>query len=324
MPLLGPDEDGRPHRPHHLRIGEVVVERDPGQPLERLDVARPRPGHDVVRQLRPRRGLVPAQRLAVVPHELLVERRLAAAGLVAVGRPEARRVRGQRLVAEDERAVRVEAELELRVGEDDPARRGPVRAVAVERERDALRLGEQVGADQLGSLLARDVLVVARLRLRRRREDRLGQLLRLDEPLRQPVPADLAGREVVLPARAGEVAAHDALDRQHVEPPALHRARVRAQLQEVVRHELARPREPERGQAREHAPLVRDVGGQDDVEGRDPVARDEQEALLVECVDLADLSRGDVGRGFRHGRAPPGGRARRGARTPCRRDGCRR
>ena len=92
---------------------------------------------------------------------------------------------------------------------------------------------------------------------------------------------------VVLPARAGEVAAHDALDRQHLEPPALDRAAVLAQREQVVRDELARPREPERGEAGEHAALVRDLGRQDDVEGRDPVAGDEEQALLVERVELA-------------------------------------
>ena len=41
---------GRSPSPEHgRRVGEVVVERDPGQALERLDVARARPGDDVVR-----------------------------------------------------------------------------------------------------------------------------------------------------------------------------------------------------------------------------------------------------------------------------------
>ena len=120
------------------------------------------------------------------------------------------------------------------------------------------------------------------------------QLLRLDQPVRQRVAADLAGREVVLPARAGEVAAHDALDRQHLEPPALGRAAVVAQREQVVRDDLARAREPERRQAGQHAALVGDLGRQDDVEGRDAVAGDEQQALVVERVELADLAASDV------------------------------
>src|SRR6185312_11047091 len=91
------------------------------------------------------------------------------------------------------------------------------RRKAVELERDALDLVEQLASDELGSFVARDVLVVARLRLRRRREDRLRELLRFDEPFREAVAADLAGRLVVLPAGAGDVAAHDAFDREHLE-----------------------------------------------------------------------------------------------------------
>ena len=50
----------------------------------------------------------------------------------------------------------------------------------------------------------------------RRREDRLGQLLGLAQPGRQRDPGDRAAGLVVLPARAGDVAADDALDRQHL------------------------------------------------------------------------------------------------------------
>ncbi len=111
---------------------------------------------------------------------------------------------------------------------------------AVELERQPLDLVEALLADERDGGGAVDVLVVAGLRLRRRREDRLGQLLRLDEPGRQPVAADLAGREVVLPARAGEVAADDALDREHLEPPALGRAPVGAEREQVVRDDRGR------------------------------------------------------------------------------------
>ena len=141
------------------------------------------------------------------------------------------------------------------------------------------------------------------------------------QALGQHVPADLAGREVVLPARAGDVAAHDALERQHLEPPALGRAAVVAQREQMVRDDVLRPREPEAGEPGEHAALVRDLGGKDDVEGRDAVARDEQQPLVVECVDLADLSACDVC-GLRHALAPLrgcGDGRRRRRRAWCRR-----
>src|SRR6185503_2850591 len=148
------------------------------------------------------------------------------AGLVLVGRPEPRRVRGERLVAEDEAARPVEAELELRVGEDDPPAAGVLGDEPVERERNLFDLVEAGLADQLDRSRAIDVLVVPRRRLRRGREDRLRQLLRLDEPGGQSVTAHLAGRDVVLPAGARAVAAHDALDGKHLETLALGRTRV--------------------------------------------------------------------------------------------------
>ena len=196
--------------------------------------------HDVVGKLRARIGLVPPGRLAVVADVLLVEAVLCAAGLVRVAGPEAGGVGGQRLVAEDEIARGVQTELELRVGDDDPGREGVLGGGAVEEKRDLLDAPEQVVPDELGGLVARDVLVVTARRLRRRREDRLGKLLRLLQTLRQPVPADLARRLVVLPARARDVAAHDALDRQHLEPPTLHRPAVLADREHVVRRRSAR------------------------------------------------------------------------------------
>src|SRR5207248_7149608 len=169
------------------------------------------------RELGPRIGLVPSGRLAVVADELLVEAVLRAAGLVRLARPEARRVRRQRLVAEDEVAVRVEPELELRVRDDDPGRPGVLRRGGVQADRDLLDLAQPRFSDELGGLVAGDVLVVAGLGLRRGREDRLRQLLGLAQPGRQRVARRRAGRLVILPARAGEVSAHDALDREHLE-----------------------------------------------------------------------------------------------------------
>ena len=82
-----------------------------------------------------------------------------------------------------------------------PALGAPLRGEPVEGDRDALRLGEHVRADDVGGLGAGDVLVVALLGLGRRREDRLGQALGLTQPGRQRVPADRAGVAVVAPAR---------------------------------------------------------------------------------------------------------------------------
>src|SRR6185503_8462040 len=87
---------------HDLRVLEIAREGDPRQLLEGLDVARACAGHDLLRQLGAGVGLLPAGLLAEVAHELLVERGLRPARRVLVGRPEARGVRRERLIAEDQ------------------------------------------------------------------------------------------------------------------------------------------------------------------------------------------------------------------------------
>ena len=79
-------------------------------------------------------------------------------------------------------------------------------------------------ADDLRGLVLADVDVVAGLRLRRRREDRFGQAIRLAQAGGQLDAADAAGLLVFLPARARQVAARDALDRQRPRAPAEHRS----------------------------------------------------------------------------------------------------
>ena len=147
-----------------------------------------------------------------------------------------------------------------------------------------------------------------------------GQALGLREALGKPVAADLAGGEVVLPPGAGQVAADDAFDREHLEPPALGRAPVLAQGDQVVRDDRFGLREPEGREPGEDAALVGDLRRQHDVEGRDAVAGHEEQALVVEGVDLADLAAGDVARCFRHEPAPFG-RECAGGRRRCRRTG---
>src|SRR5947209_16305690 len=124
-------------------------------------------------------------------------------------------------------AVGVEPELELRVRDDDPRRPRVLRRGRVQAYRDVLDVAQPTLADELGGLVARDVLVVTGLRLRRGGEDRLRQLVRLAQSLGKRVTTRRACRLVVLPARAGEVSAHDALDREHLELATLHRSEER-------------------------------------------------------------------------------------------------
>ena len=166
MPALGRMRTARPHGAVRCQPG---VERLAGDALVGLDVARARARDDVVGDRRRRRRLVPAAADGPVAHVLLVEARLAAAGLVAVGRPVARGVRREHLVADDELAVVVEAELELRVGEDHAALARVLGGEAVELDRDVAHARHQLAvADELGGAVEVDRLVVADVGLRRR------------------------------------------------------------------------------------------------------------------------------------------------------------
>jgi hypothetical protein len=51
----------------------------------------------------------------------------------------------------------------------------------------------------------------------------------------------------------------------------------------------AQQAEPEHRQRRQDAALVRDRGVQDVVVGRDPVGGDQQQRLVVDLVEVADL-----------------------------------
>ena len=84
------------------------------------------------------------------------------------------------LVAEHQLALVVQAELELRVGEDHAALARVLGGERVQLDRHLAHLLHQLAvADEFGGLLEVDRLVVALVRLGARREDRLRQLLGL-------------------------------------------------------------------------------------------------------------------------------------------------
>ena len=184
-------------------------------------------------------------------------------------------------------------------------------AKRVERERRVAHLlGQRAVADERDGALEVDRLVVALLGLRRGREERLGQLLGLLQAGGQRDARDRAGGLVVLPAGAGDVAAHDALDRQHLELAhgerrgrVPRRARRRSRRRGGWRR-CARVRaEPEDRQPGEHLALVGDRRRVDDVVGRDPVGGD-HEQLVAQVVDLPDLARGEQGEVGEGGHGP--------------------
>src|SRR5207253_8958165 len=318
------------------RISSQVLSHDA---LVRLAVALARALHHVRWKGGCGRLLVPAALHEEIAHVLLVERGRRAAGLVHLGVPVARGVRGQDLV--DQRDAAVEhPELELRVGEDEALRGSVVVGEPVERERESLEVPGELGADHARELRAADVLVVARLGLRGRREDRLGELLRLDERLWKLLARDRAERFVFGPGGTGDVAAGDALDVDalavlHEHRPPGERTRIAKRLwkaaevgrDEVIRHDLLGLAEPEVRELRQDAALVGYRRREDRVEGRQSIARDDDELVASGFVDISDLATAEEGGAVdprfekdahsevTRGGCPSGARARR---TRCR------
>src|SRR5262249_7336612 len=89
------------------------------QSLIRLPVFLARLLDHARRQLGRRPVLVPRRRFQPVTHELLVERRRTYADAIFIRGPEARAVRRQHLVDQDDLARWQPAPLELRIGQDD-------------------------------------------------------------------------------------------------------------------------------------------------------------------------------------------------------------
>ena len=127
--------------------------------------------------------------------------------------------------------------------------------------------------------------------------------------------ADGAALPVVLPARPGEVPARDALERDDPalldeDGPAGEEPGVRGELrresggvglEEVVPDEPLELPEPEGRELRQDRALAGDPGGEDDVEGGDPVRGDDEEAIpeVVDVPDLAAAGGRETGKGRR-------------------------
>ena len=99
-----------------------------------------------------------------------------APGFHSVDRPEARRIRREHLIGQDEIAVD-QPELELGVGDDDPAAGGQCCGALVDVDADVSDRACEFGSDQADRVLEGDVdVMVADVGFGRRREDRFRQL----------------------------------------------------------------------------------------------------------------------------------------------------
>src|SRR5687768_8351662 len=115
-------------------LGSRRWQLEAGQSLVCLDVACAGVADHLGRKLWRRGLLVPAAGREPVAEVLLVEGRLLAARLVPLDGPEPRGVGREHLVDQRDLAID-DAELELGVGDDDPAFARHLRAVAVEGKR---------------------------------------------------------------------------------------------------------------------------------------------------------------------------------------------
>src|ERR1700730_8471164 len=120
------------------------------------------------------RLLLPAEPLEVVPQILFVEGRLRTARPILLQIPEARGIRRHHLIDQDHIPIQ-QAELELRVSEDQPPLERALASEVVQRQTEPFECLRQVAASTVGQLGARDVLIMAGQCLGGRGEDRLWQ-----------------------------------------------------------------------------------------------------------------------------------------------------
>ena len=158
--------------------------------------------------------------LKPVADELLVERGLTVAGLIAFQGPEAAAVGSEHLVAEHYFAIFIKTELKLGVGNDDASGQSVVSAFLVKSDgavADRLRIflsaaGERLLQNLDASLEADVLVVVSDLSLGAGSVDGLRELVTFLEAFRELNAAYCAVLLVAGPAAAGDIAADDALD----------------------------------------------------------------------------------------------------------------
>lgn len=281
------------------------LENAPRKGLIGLDIP-PRSGaYHILRKPRRCTFTGPAVGLQPVPHHLLVIALLAPSHLIGLGRPEPAAVGRQNLVCQNQVSIFIKAELKLGIGDDDTLGEGILSTLGVELNALVPDLLGQVLAQNLDGLLVGDVFVMSLFGLGRRRVDGLRKPLGLLKSSRQLDAADGAILLVALPARAGDIAANDALNGKHLQLLHQHTPFREVVLVEVRRHgrvldgdhvvgdDVLGEVEPEgRHQVQDH-PLARDVAGEDGVEGGDPVRGYHHHLSVVDVVDVPDLALAD-------------------------------
>lgn len=260
---------------------------------------------DVFRNLRRRGFLVPATADEPVAQELLVVALLRTADLILVSGPETTAVRREHLICQGKRAVLVNAELELGIGDDDAFCQGIVGALGVELETCHHELCCQGFSQHFDGFIKVDVLVMSLSCFGRGGVDGRREFFRFPEPAGQTDTADRTILLIARPARASDIATNDALDGEHLE--LFHQHTTVGVLigmehvghflvldgDHVIGNDLLGCTEPERRESVENSSFVGNSGGHDTVERGNPVRRDKHQVVTY-IVDVPNLALGDL------------------------------
>src|ERR1019366_1401067 len=198
------------------------------------------------------------------------------------------------------------AKFKLGIGDDDAARLCVIRSSLVNLHAQVAQLFAEFAARQRYHAIERDVFVVTAAGLNGGGENRLRQLVRFAQSGGQLDAADRTVGLVLLPARAGKIAAHHTLDGDHVGPHHQHRAAMQLagiflQLRRVLVHvggdevvgdDALEELEPEKRELRQHSSLLRYAGRQHIVECRDAIGRHEEQMFVTNLVKVANFSAG--------------------------------
>ena len=179
-----------------------------------------------------------------------------------------------------------DAELKLGVGQDEPCQRRPISGTLVDGERHCAQFFDEHRAQPLGGFVDGEVDVVTSLFLGRRGEHRRRQRIGETETGRHRHVVDRAVLVVLAEGLTGEVATHDALERDHLRPTSQRRAPVGLGRQgdpklgvddrgvhgdHRVRHDVSNLLQPEGGHGGEDSALVGDGLSHHHVESRQAV-----------------------------------------------------
>ena len=194
------------------------------------------------------------------------------------------------------------AEFKLGVGHDDAAPGGVGAPGLVDGKRGAFDLGGGFRAEQVRSLSHADVFIVlAQFGLGGGRKQRRFQLVGFAQVGGQLVAAQGAGGLVILPAGAGDVAAHNAFHRQglglaHDDGAAFKLVlpgcqsggeAVHIAFNQVIGDDVLELFHPEKGDLIKNHALVGDGFVHDHVKGRHAVSGDNEQCFFVHIIDVA-------------------------------------